>query len=262
MYTAVGTKYHVVVPISGSALYHLPARPPVRLTPSTAGVFPPGVQRTIDYDAEFSHLSILFPRGAVNFELQAILGRDIDQPVDFAWELDLDSEESEQFLEALRLIDAVSRGDGAALRQPLTALRLEQVLIHSLLFTQPNNYSELLRDPPIAGSKSVKVAVENMQEDPAHPWTLAELAALSSVSARSLQEGFRRTVRTSPMRYLRRIRLERVFEDLTLAESESGAIADAALRWGFNHLGHFGAFYNERFGEHPSDTLRRSRPRG
>jgi transcriptional regulator GlxA family with amidase domain len=63
------------------------------------------------------------------------------------------------------------------------------------------------------------------------------------------------------MRYLRRIRLERVFEDLTLAESEPGAIAEAALRWGFNHLGHFGFFYHQRFGEHPSETLRRSRPR-
>jgi AraC-like DNA-binding protein len=216
----------------------------------------------MEFDSDFSHLSIVFPRAAVRFELQAILGRDLDRPIDFAWELDLDSPESEPFLDALRLVEAVSQGDGLGLRQPLAALRLEQVLIHSLLFTQPNNYSGLLREPPlVAGARSVKTAIDHMQDDPARHWTLAELAAAASVSTRTLQEDFRRSLATTPMRYLRRIRLERVYEDLSLPGPGPGTVSEVAARWGFGHLGHFGTFYDERFGETPSGTLRRSRQR-
>jgi transcriptional regulator GlxA family with amidase domain len=57
-------------------------------------------------------------------------------------------------------------------------------------------------------------AVDLMRARPAHAWTAAELAAASSTSVRSLQENFRRSLGTSPMRYLRDFRLEQVHKEL------------------------------------------------
>jgi AraC-like DNA-binding protein len=36
-------------------------------------------------------------------------------------------------------------------------------------------------------------------------------------------------------------------------------VTAVALRWGFGHLGQFAADYRARFGELPSETLRRAR---
>jgi len=60
------------------------------------------------------------------------------------------------------------------------------------------------------------------------------------------------------MLYLRDRRLERAHEDLTDAIPSDGVtVTDVAERWGFHHLGSFAALYRNRWGESPSETLRR-----
>jgi transcriptional regulator GlxA family with amidase domain len=85
---------------------------------------------------------------------------------------------------------------------------------------------------------------------------VAELAAASSTSVRSLQESFRRSLGTSPMKYLRDLRLEQVHKELVAAEPGPVTVTEVATRWGFVHLGRFAAAYRQRFTERPSDTIR------
>jgi transcriptional regulator GlxA family with amidase domain len=89
---------------------------------------------------------------------------------------------------------------------------------------------------------------------------LPEIVAASAVPGRTLIQHFRDFKGTSPMRYLREARFERVREALNRAEPE-GSIAEIAARWGFSHMGRFSADYRRRFGEPPSATLRRARVR-
>jgi AraC-like DNA-binding protein len=58
------------------------------------------------------------------------------------------------------------------------------------------------------------------------------------------------------MNFLRQVRLAGVRSDLEQGGAP-GVVAEAALRWGFNHLSRFAADYRRSFGESPSDTLRR-----
>jgi transcriptional regulator GlxA family with amidase domain len=88
---------------------------------------------------------------------------------------------------------------------------------------------------------------------------VAELAGKVSVSARSLQQGFRRSLHTTPMAYLRLVRLEKVRDDLSLSAPASVTVTEIATRWGFVHLGRFAAAYRAAFGEPPSETLRTAR---
>ena len=59
------------------------------------------------------------------------------------------------------------------------------------------------------------------------------------------------------MEAVRRERLQRVHRDL-LTAAAGDRVTDAAMRWGFFHLGRFSSAYAARFGELPSETRRRS----
>ena len=132
------------------------------------------------------------------------------------------------------------------------------MLVQSLLFAQPHNYADLLVvPPPASGPRPVSQAVELLRSDPGHPWTVGDLAEAVSVSVRSLQEAFRRSLGTTPMAYLRRLRLENVHDELSRAEPGTVSVTEIATRWGFVHLGRFAAAYASAFGEQPSTTLRR-----
>lgn len=90
-------------------------------------------------------------------------------------------------------------------------------------------------------------------------FTADGLARAVGVSARSLSRGFQRLRGQSPMAAVRRARLERVRLDLISAPSGE-SVTDAAMRWGFFHLGRFSSVYATHFGELPSETRRRARP--
>jgi transcriptional regulator GlxA family with amidase domain len=85
--------------------------------------------------------------------------------------------------------------------------------------------------------------------------TVAALAARSHVSVRSLQQGFRAHVGTTPTAYLREVRLRRAHRDLLAADPSTVTVASVAYRWGFSNLGRFAAAYTARYQEPPSKTL-------
>jgi AraC-like DNA-binding protein len=87
------------------------------------------------------------------------------------------------------------------------------------------------------------------------PVELAQIAIAAGVPPRTLLEGFRRIRATSPIRYLRDLRLDRARARLMLGE---GPVARVAFDVGFNHLGRFSAIYRQRYGEPPSKTLQLS----
>jgi AraC-like DNA-binding protein len=64
-------------------------------------------------------------------------------------------------------------------------------------------------------------------------------------------------VGTTPMEFLRRVRLERAHRDLLHGE---GTVTDIALRWGFPHLSRFARAYRAQYGVLPSETRRARRP--
>jgi transcriptional regulator GlxA family with amidase domain len=199
----------------------------------------------------------MIPRDQLQLEMENLLSRALGRPLEFSAELDLTTPGGRMIMQALRLIDEASDQEGGPLTHPLAMQRLEQVMIHSLLFAQPHNHSAALARPsPAPGVRPVSRAVELLRDNPAHPWTVAELAAEVSLSVRSLQEGFRRSLDSSPMAYLRHLRLEKVHEELATAAPGMASITEVAARWGFVHLGRFAAAYRSEYAERPSDTMR------
>jgi len=83
-----------------------------------------------------------------------------------------------------------------------------------------------------------------------------ELCERLQISRRTAQNSFRRVAETTPVHYLRSVRLNGVRRELMSTLASEQSIGDTASTWGFFHLSHFAADYQELFGELPSQTRR------
>ena len=126
-----------------------------------------------------------------------------------------------------------------------------------LLSLQPHNYSPALREGASAAAPFyVRRAEDYMHAHASEAIDMEDLVAVSGVSACSLYAGFRRFRGTSPMAYLKWLRLDRAHADLRAASPGEISVKQVAQRYGFAHLGHFSAAYRQKYGQPPSETLR------
>lgn len=110
--------------------------------------------------------------------------------------------------------------------------------------------------PP--GRGSAARAAEWIHAHADQPVTLRDIADAVGVSERGLQNAMHRRFGETPMARLRAERLDGARRELEASGGDL-RVADVARRWQWAHLGRFAAAYAERFGEHPSDTVQRSR---
>lgn len=109
------------------------------------------------------------------------------------------------------------------------------------------------RTPPAAARRALDVLMDRLHE----PWSVGRLARTLGLSSRTLYRAVRREFGASPMSLLREARLAEA--RFTLEAPEPGTtVTSIALDCGFTHLGRFASAYQKRFGELPSDTLRRA----
>ena len=87
--------------------------------------------------------------------------------------------------------------------------------------------------------------------------TVEELAAVAKVSVSTLMKDFQTHMDSPPLNVLQTLRLERIHWDLSHPRPGM-TVADCALRRGLCHLGRFSAAYKQKYGELPSETLRRA----
>ncbi|WP_436787960.1 AraC family transcriptional regulator [Yinghuangia sp. YIM S10712] len=103
-------------------------------------------------------------------------------------------------------------------------------------------------------------ALEFCRTHAREPLTVADIADAAGISVRRLQATFRTHVGTTPIEYVKRLRLAGVHADLrSIAQGNTHeTVTDVALRWGFTHLGRFSGTYRAEFGQLPSQTAGRN----
>ncbi len=142
----------------------------------------------------------------------------------------------------------------------LTALpaRLSEQVMTTLLLAQPDAYWPEVAVSESVSHSAVARAREIVEDGPNPTQTPSELAAAVGVSLRTLQQGFRDELGTTPHAYLLEARLRRAHSELTCSSREHGAtVAAIAGRWGFSNVGRFAEKYHARYGCKPAETLRR-----
>lgn len=150
--------------------------------------------------------------------------------------------------------------DDGVLQSPLVAARHAEALLFRLLLTQPHDHSALLHQQtkPVE-PKHVRDVAEFLEANLARPICMAELAALSGMSVRALQAGFRKYRGQSPLEFLRMRRLNRARQLLLCRDRSS--VSEVALACGFEHFGRFSVHYRAHYGESPSETNAKARAR-
>ncbi len=142
--------------------------------------------------------------------------------------------------------------DGWGFERTAVAAAIVDTLITSL----PHDQSEALA--PAAARilpRHVKRCVRYIEAHFAEELPVSRLAEIAESSERSLYEGFRHFLDASPQQYVADRRLAAARE--MLAEGRE-PVAAVARRCGFHHPSRFARLYRERYGEYPSQTVKRA----
>jgi AraC family transcriptional regulator, ethanolamine operon transcriptional activator len=107
-----------------------------------------------------------------------------------------------------------------------------------------------------ARKRVVDRACDLLLSHAAEPMSILQLCSRIGASRRKLNYCFQDVLGTTPVKYLRAVRLNGVRRELKAVRDAHTGVQDVATRWGFWHLGQFSLDYKRQFGELPSTTLR------
>jgi AraC-like DNA-binding protein len=254
--TAGGPFYFVHVTVAGHLLVSGDGAELVSV-PGQVTVASPAQSLTMRWRPDTAAIVLRIDRKALETELVDLIDLPVEEPLRFQVGMDVTGRLASSWLNTAMFLAAEANHPGGLLENPLVATDLERILLRGLLLCQPHTYSAVLEGNNHQLPRYVAAAVAMMEAVPERRLSADSLARHVNVSTRLLQAGFREHLGTSPMQYLRQLRLRRVHEDLTTDPVHRPTVAEVAHRWGFSHLGRFAQDYRARYGESPSETLRR-----
>jgi len=210
------------------------------------------------FSADSRRIHLRFDTQAVEACCARLLGHGLDRPVHFSPFIPDAAATHRHWMALLQLLLTYVEQDPTApahLNAPMVR-QLEETALLILLNEHEHTYSAELHSPAPWAPAHVRRAEAYMRANAAEALTLAALAQAVEVSIRTLTQGFRDFRQSTPMNVLRDIRLEGSHQDLRSA-GPGTTVTEVALRWGCSHLGRFAEAYRQRFGESPSETLRK-----
>jgi AraC-like DNA-binding protein len=250
------TAYHVLAPLTGG-VHVLHRGAASKADPSQAAVFRPVGDIDLRWSADCRLMSVKVDRLALERELDATLDRRAGSPLPLGATFGLAGGPGRSWLSLIRLLHAEARRPDGITLLPQLLRQWRDLVISGLAQAVEHPFVEGVAGQPTARRpRTVKRALDAMHAEPGRPFTAGELAAIAGVGIRVLQESFRQHVGVPPLTYLRRLRLEGVYAELSRANPGELSVSEVATRWGFSHLGRFAGAYRLRYGVSPSQTLR------
>lgn len=245
----------VQMPISGACEMSC-GSDTIVLNPRLAAVVTPTLPLRVHWQADCDKIFVKIDRALLERHCARHLGYELKKPINFQLGMDLESSQVGSWRRLVELLVTEVDHGGAMLASPLIRANFEQTVAGALLFSQPSNYIDDLRRPPLPiAPYYVKRAEEYMRSHVDEPISVIELAEYAGVGTRALYAGFQNFRGVSPMAFLKSLRLDQVRQAL-LAGPNQATVTEIAMRWGFSHLGHFAAAYRKKFGESPCQTMR------
>ena len=221
----------------------------------TASVVDTGDLRRMRWSGDCIQRVVQISNGVLEHHAMMLLGRPLSKKLRFAQSMQLTPKLANCWHYASLLSMELSGPNQDPERSIVE--NLQTLFIFKLLESHPSNYSEHMRPQPCKiAPHHVRRTEQYILAHADQSISVEQLVEVSEVSARGLFDGFRRFRGTSPMAYLKSIRLERAREDLMKPQSGE-TVTEIACRWHFYQLGRFSAEYKNMYGELPSETLRK-----
>jgi AraC-like DNA-binding protein len=146
----------------------------------------------------------------------------------------------------------------STITEPLVLAQVEDTLSAAALSVFPNTILTAQASvSPIGqvGPATLRRAMGYIDSHAGEAITLADIAADAGVSARVLQRSFVAHHGSTPMGYLRRVRLEHAHQQLQAGDPALDTVDRIASRWGFTTQRRFAQDYRRAYGVDPSHTL-------
>src|SRR5580658_7349831 len=218
----------------------------------------PDQLNTVRWTADAEQLILKVPRWRLESHLADLIGRRADHVLDFDFSFDLTTGPGSSLLAAVEFMGRELDRPGGLAGMPMAREQLETFVLSQLLAAVPSPYAdELARPADTVPRPRLAPVIEYMEMNVDEALTPQELARVGCMSVRTLHATFQAELGVSCMAYLRRLRLDHVRAELLRTGRGDIRVTDIAMRWGFFHPSRFAQQYRERFGELPSDTVKR-----
>jgi AraC-like DNA-binding protein len=135
---------------------------------------------------------------------------------------------------------------------------MKNALMDAVILCAENSHSALLAQNSGA-DPALRMLTEYITANILGDITVAELAALIHVGERRLFKIFQTHLQTTPLHYIKSIKLQHVKRAIEEAPITGRTVTEIALDHGFTHLGRFSMDYRRVHGELPSETLMKAR---
>jgi AraC-like DNA-binding protein len=245
--------YLIQMPLSGHAMI-TSGNQKVGADTDLGCVISPSDSTVMHWSADCDNLMVRIDRALVDRAIGALSGR--LEPETVRFQLGFRWRECAPWSCLVQYLNDCASQPFDVFQYRLMVAQIEQLVVSTLVSAQPHDMRESKSARCTAVlPRHVKRVQDYLRANAAEPVTADQMAIVAGVSLRSLYAGFKDYCGVSPMQYLRTIRLESARKDL-LNEPDCN-IASIAMRWGFGHLGRFSIEYKERFGESPSQSVRR-----
>ncbi|MDX9716369.1 MAG: AraC family transcriptional regulator [Thauera sp.] len=219
----------------------------------------PNTSVEFQFTEDCEKLVLRFRKDLLERALEEMIGRSITGNIDF--------NPCEPICAAnasclLRLIDFIC-GDldssGSIVKNKSSLDHMERLIASSLLTSVPNNFSELLQlgNSGVFIPSSMRRVEDWIHANLGEQIRLENLVEISGRSVKAVYQMFEKYHRTTPMAYVKDLRLKKAREELENRLSRYSTVADVAMSVGLVHFGNFAAEYQSRYHECPSKTLRK-----
>jgi AraC-like DNA-binding protein len=229
----------------------------VDLSSSQASVASATRPLQLHFGENFSQLILKVGRASLEAHLEALTGVGVRRPIEFATRMEMNHGSGATLFRLIRFMANELNGSDSLIQAPLALTNLEDTVLTVMLIGLPHNYwARFQDDSPEAAPRQVRLVEKYIEAHAQDPLTVGDLAEVAGASARSLYRAFRRHRGYSPMAFLKSVRLDRARKMLMNA-GDDATVTQVALDLGYHHFGRFSVEYRRRFGERPSQTLRK-----
>jgi AraC-like DNA-binding protein len=191
---------------------------------------------------------------------RSLVGEDVDlMGLSFDPVIDSSAPGWNVFRNTVYYVAEVLDGPLRELHNPIVTAQMEDILLTQCLSLLPNSYQDLMNGHDVTKVVPyyIKRARDYIHAHADKKIGLADIAAVAGCGYRGMQRGFMDAYGTTPMAYLRIVRLKRI-RAILRGELGGHAISDVAKQWGFTHMSRFARDYCREFGELPSETVRKN----
>lgn len=254
--TAGGLDFHLIqIPLGGLSTIQAGAQT-VSATTRSAAVTAPGEPLRMRYSAGNPRLMVRITPDLLGDRLAVAASGGLIVPRRAGASFDITGGAGRSWRGLVEVVMADLERDSGLASSPLAAQTLETAVVDGLIVSLATPPESEAPDRAV-NERVIKRAAHLIEDHCAEPLGTPDIAEAVGLSIRALQAGFKTHLDTTPMAYVRHVRLVRVRESLSSGSVQS--VTEAAHKWGITHLGRLSGDYRAAFGETPSETLQRAR---